>query len=887
MTEINANSPLHNINPPITGINPPLENGNPVNPVNNGVSAPEQNVVQKGTEVKSLSLKLDSMMIRAAQLATRSVDVNALAETVKDVPLDETVRTALDDAAERAKSALSELSQLSGREIAEAIEDKDGKLNFKADNEAADAIREAIDAQAELSEMLHKLVNSPHTDAAVADQLLEMALQCDRRQSEIMTLTMELTDAVHATGDNKELNQRLDKTLTELLPRQALSMHDNEGALEKMKAQLQPLADRMEAFAAKPNASITSEEYAALKAEVAEAAAAIAHAAKEGFPTEDGGRIIPDRTLLQSAEQLIRSAETKLNDTRKSIGMASVKAFVDSTFGISSKYNELLDREYLFTLENDAPKLMNAASIRYKIHELALQYMENNSLDIYSQMIDLAGEMAKIKPEEIKKEIKHCRELFGNGRSMIKSKDWQALTENFSRTFGMFSQIAHLQQMLKQVNTKLTPEQFLSTTSARALLEGQLAFNTLVEARIHGKSDADVDPALDDSRMESSETLGSGTANTVSLVTYKDGSEWVFKPEASGRQGMEHIVLSFGYKPSQQLAELNLVTYNVAKSLGMNDIIPKCSVGCHKSKYGTFMKKVPGLIGADFADGKKVKGSLTPEDIKKLPPDKYGLVMGRILRQLNRLEWLDKLMGQGDRHIQNYLIDVKEDLTVTVTGIDNDMCYPPYQTGLATYTLTAEQTSYFNKKKKEIINAYPSELQDEAKKRLDSDPGVKELPEGKLQVDVTKIEAGELQTVLRRAVGVRQPAIPDFIDKETYTSIMELKEGKKRTEYIAILKSQGVPSGAVNAAISRLDETIAHAEKLANEGKVIEIEDFAQKDVQNKLLAKELHMPHPIKPLGPNNFKLEGDAAREAQEQVHSIFCRDLFKALERPGWFA
>ena len=69
MTEINANSPLHNINPPITGINPPLENGNPVNPVNNGVSAPEQNVVQKGTEAKSLSLKLDSMMIRAAQLA--------------------------------------------------------------------------------------------------------------------------------------------------------------------------------------------------------------------------------------------------------------------------------------------------------------------------------------------------------------------------------------------------------------------------------------------------------------------------------------------------------------------------------------------------------------------------------------------------------------------------------------------------------------------------------------------------------------------------------------------------------------------------------------------------------------------------------------------------
>ena len=175
MTEINANSPLRNINPPVTGVNPPLDNGSPVNPVSNDIHAPAQNVVQNGTEAKSLSLKLDSMMIRAAQLATRSVDVDALAETVKDVPLDDAAWTALEGAAERANSALSELSQLSGREIAEAIEDKDGRLDFKADNEAAEAIREAIDAQAELSEMLHKLVNSPHTNADVADQLARAA----------------------------------------------------------------------------------------------------------------------------------------------------------------------------------------------------------------------------------------------------------------------------------------------------------------------------------------------------------------------------------------------------------------------------------------------------------------------------------------------------------------------------------------------------------------------------------------------------------------------------------------------------------------------------------------------------------------------------------------
>ena len=106
---------------------------------------------------------------------------------------------------------------------------------------------------------------------------------------------MDLADAVRKGGDDPALAARLDAKLSALLPSQAVSMHGNLDVIDKLKAQLQPLADRLEAFAARPAASITSAELATYAAEVKNASAAISRAFKEGFPAPGGGRFRPDR----------------------------------------------------------------------------------------------------------------------------------------------------------------------------------------------------------------------------------------------------------------------------------------------------------------------------------------------------------------------------------------------------------------------------------------------------------------------------------------------------------------------------------------------------------------------------------------------------------------
>ena len=839
--------------------------------------------VQQAPTARSLAQKLDSVLIRAATMATRSADAKSVAAAATKAALPAGLAEELDAAAGRAATALNKVAKHTGREIAAALVlDKTGAFDWKDGSKVATAIREALDAQAELAVKLRELVNDPRVDRDAADAFGEAALQCDRRSSEIMTLAMQLTDAVQAAGDDATLNARLDKKLGSLLPRQALSMHGNPEVLAKLEAELKPLADRMDAFAAKPNASITSEEFAAFTIAVIEARGAVARAAKEGFPAPGGGRVLPDRTLLESMEKFVHFAEERLTDVRRNLGLASARHFADKTFAIPDDY-VLLCEENIPGLKRFAPNLAKAAELRRQLHALAREYIGKADPQTASKMVALAAQMAKIRRNAIQTEIRTCRSA--NPDLEMTPETWAALEREFITPKGMSAMVSHFCQIVNRVNSKLAPEQFLSTSSARALVEGRMDFSTLVEARIHGMDDADVDPALDDSRMTSSETLGSGVSNTVSLVGYEDGSEWVFKPEAPGRQGMSHLSLSKDYKAWQQVAELNLATTDAANALGLGDVVPKCSVGSHKGQYGLFMAKAPGVPGRAFAKGKKAPETLSRSDIRKLPAEQYGLVVGRILRQANRLEWCDLLTGQGDRHDNNYLVEVKPDLTVTVTGIDNDQCFPGYRTGLSAYTLSPREAAYFESVKEKIVLSYPERLQETVRKNLDADPGVRKLDGGALEIDPAKFKSGELQWALRKVCGNQRARLPDFVDRELYDRLVSLKAGPARDTYVAGLRKR-LPDDAVRAAVARLDEGIAHAEKLAAEGRVVEEAEFARRDVQNRLLRPERQAPDPVTRVGRNGYKLTGEIADTARRQGRSIFCETLLHAIERPGWF-
>ena len=67
--------------------------------------------------------------------------------------------------------------------------------------------------------------------------------------------------------------------------------------------------------------------------------------------------------------------------------------------------------------------------------------------------------------------------------------------------------------------------------------------------------------------------------------------------------------------------------------------------------------------GPPFATGLPHYGHLLAGIIKDIVP-RY-----QTMRGINRLEWLDIITGQGDRHPRNYMIQVWPDLTNTMGSV--------------------------------------------------------------------------------------------------------------------------------------------------------------------------------------------------------------------------
>jgi len=70
--------------------------------------------------------------------------------------------------------------------------------------------------------------------------------------------------------------------------------------------------------------------------------------------------------------------------------------------------------------------------------------------------------------------------------------------------------------------------------------------------------------------------FASGQVNTVYQVGYKDGSTYIFKPEAPGRQGLEGLQLSKGsYKDTQLVAQLNMSAQRTADAVRTTQSSPR------------------------------------------------------------------------------------------------------------------------------------------------------------------------------------------------------------------------------------------------------------------------------------------------------------------------
>jgi hypothetical protein len=172
-------------------------------------------------------------------------------------------------------------------------------------------------------------------------------------------------------------------------------------------------------------------------------------------------------------------------------------------------------------------------------------------------------------------------------------------------------------------------------------------------------------PAFTDAQvLEAPRPLGAGKFNSVFTVKLQepDGSTFngVFKPVNPKRGGWVSAVSGIP-KDDPQTAMRNMATVAFAKKLGM-DVIADTRLAMIDTGGGPFEPQ----LGMVMEHARGTPASKTPSSI---------LARGDVSKEITKLQLLDHLTAQGDRHHNNYFIDVRPDGSVKVTGIDNDQCF--------------------------------------------------------------------------------------------------------------------------------------------------------------------------------------------------------------------
>ena len=870
-------------------------------------------------QANRVSAKLDTMLLKAAKTIVKPVDAKALKATTAGLP--KASRKAIDKAAAKAETAFQTISKFSGRQIAAAMaKNGDGCFEWDGRNPAGKAIKAALDALAALSEKLVKAINELPKDAPAAVQaaLDEAVFRNDRRASEIQTLFCDFADMAEKAFDDPANVERLGKTLASFLSAQSMKMHDSAKIAADFRVSLAPLARRIDDLAAGKERQLSGGEVASIRRQIDEAANALAkaerdHAAK-GMPL--------DADLFGAAKDVLAKFKARLADIKRNVAVEALRNYAIKTF--LQPPLAILHPKFAPLFKMLFPALGAVVETQRRLLDAALAFVDNPTAENKAKMDSLAAAIAgggDPARDELKKLVGGAskggydlgeltsEQLYLLSRELSEEdqdrctvplcdafraalRSYMAALKQTGRAVkiaygglkGVATQTVHLAAMRKTVDDR-ADAQFLTGKTLDAAFEGRLAVTTLVETRLNGLSDEDADPALDDSNADSSKALGSGAVNTVYEVRFKDGSTYIFKPEAPGRQALMSLQLSKGaYQDNLLVAQLNMATQRTADAFGLGDVMTKTSVGAHGGQFGLFMEKAPGVEAELF--GKRIQpapGCLTAGQIRDLDDAQYAKVVGGLMRKANRLEWFDLITGQGDRHGKNYLVEVGKDGSVSLKGIDNDACFGKFMIGPGLFRLQVKHANDFKTLLKNANLVY-----DPGKKagtsRFDTDPGIKQSEDGTILVDVSKIKSRELFHCLAKATGCHSLRLPDHIDEELYDKLVAMESGKAREDYIADLRAR-LSEDQVQVAIQRLDGAIKHAKTLNDKGCVVSTADWERRDVQRKVAGRP---PRPVPPYAGTN-KGFAQYAKETQKSIRRTVClfrRDLLGAIAKPGWF-
>ena len=855
-----------------------------------GAPAPEganELVAQEPQGAGKLVAQLDVLLLKAAKASTQSLDGKTVKRTfqklVDDGALDRDSLKLLAKAADTAAKSLKSLDKFTGRQLAEAF-GADGKID--ATTNAGKAVFAAVAAQQDLSDLLAQLGKnldsiSRHdaemreenpqykgVDAACRNAVDDFRLLCDRRATEINHLAFQMKDfAVHLAenGQNADPNvvAILKAKADELLPRQALAMHGTADALatvsEEVSGKLRPLAEKIDAFKRNPSATVNSQAYDAVRSDIRTMKAAIVDVRKNGIAV-GGGRMMVAKDILKALETEVAKAEQLFETARKEVKRTVLANYVETATKLFCE-----EDPYEFQRSVGNRRLTTMLQLR----DQTLVAMQN--------LAAAALDPAKAGKDDLEPLINALRETA--------SKLWKAADSTDHEMGQTGERINVIIDRCRAIGTAVVDfvyavrrlhqgDSFFTGAEALGVFEGRTSASSVVEARARGLRDADVDPANEDANIVSERRLGAGMAGEVYELQRSDGTSVVFKGETESRTGLNKIAAGGGnsYDMDQQTVNLNIATKKAATAMGMGGMIVNYSAGTHNGVFGFFMEKAKGFTAQAFSAGKSSSApdaGMSAKDIKRLPPAQLKKVKAGLMREFNRLQWLDLVTGQNDRHWENYFVHVNRDtLEVTLKGIDNDAGYSQSRTGAVKYSFDENRSAVFKSLLRRLAREIDSRNADAVYDRLLNDPGITVDAQGKVTVDASKLAEKTIGAHLSSLVGTHSLAIPDKIDRATYDSLMALKHGQaRRKEYLDSIRPRLSPASYA-AAESRLDDVIAHAEELGRQGKIVEAGGWA--NVQEQPLATGK----------VEVYKQNGAAKRlggEIAQDVNELFCPSYF----------
>ena len=780
------------------------------------------------------------------------------------------------------------------------LHDDDGNpkmiVKMKEGSVTATIVQNAIDKQFELSSLLLDAISQIHDEryALQKDQLEEAMLECDRRISEIVTITTELTQMyVEKTADKVKVSDdviqvqvekqpkaewsddersRLRGNLRSLVADRAKSMHWHDENIEVFAEQLDPVLAKLDEYEKNPDDPVSSDELDEFKTRIS-ALRAVMDTALENAGSkitanigrEDAKGCNFDTGFFEKLADELKQAFARLDKVRENAVRATRRRYINNDIplvGYLLKQGVIEKIRTFGTNKDERNKCGLFADILTKtlnVRTAMLAYADNPSDDNRKQILKARKALVYVYDEDDLKNALDVlcgasldsvadtdlratiRTLQTDGWSYSKRDDFLKDFRNNFRSLADDAEFAVVFDNLVAIGRNFVSDGKVSSELVKDMFAGRTSVSTAVELRVHGYGDDDIDPRLDDVNVESATVLGKGAFNTVKLVTFKDGSKQVFKPDFAGHVAMgDNSPAMTEVQKTLHLTAINRAVNKTADILGLDDVMIKTRPGVLKGVFGMYMDLAPGDAVFDFTRLPSRGGSnkIRVNTVRRYDSDDKRAVKGQIMRQCNRLKWLDILIGQFDRTNSNYFVEVSNNRDVSVKAIDNDLCFSPVRTGLYTYELSS------GKDLTKWINQLSEQYGDGAKREAEAakkDKGLKFDKNGVVKVDVSKVKSPVLLQALEVATGCQQFGVPDEIDEELYNTLVGMKEPTSETRQKLLNEWRdrfGADSRELKSAIGRLNDAIKHAESLKQKNRVYSVDQWKSDEVQSSIERK-------------------------------------------------